>query len=219
MQENIVMFPHPSPDEESRLPRHHLPTPLTLLIGREQDAAAACALLQRPEVRLVTFRGAGGVGKTRLALQVATDLQGGFVDGVFFISLVSLRDPDLVLPTIAQALGLTETGDWPLLERLYAFLREKHLLLVLDNFEQVATAAPQLSELLVACPGIKLLVTSRTALHIGGEHEYAVPPLAIPDLQHLPHLPELEVLLQSAAVVLFLQRARLCAPGWIATGD
>ncbi len=208
------MFPHRSPDEGSGLPRQHIPTPLTLLIGREQDAAAACALLQRPEVRLVTLRGVGGVGKTRLALQVATDLQDGFVDGVCFISLAPLRDPDLVLPTIAHALGLTETGDWPLLERLYAFLREKHVLLVLDNFEQVATAAPQLSKLLVACPGIKLLVTSRTALHIGGEHEYAVPPLAVPDLQHLPQLPEPEVLLQSAAVVLFLQRARAIKPAF-----
>src|SRR5690349_10558310 len=108
MQEKSVMFPHPSP-EGSGLPRHHIPAPQTLLIGRKQDAAAACALLQRPEVRLVTLRGAGGVGKTRLALQVATDLQEGFVYEVCFISLAPLRDPDLVLPTIAHALGLTET--------------------------------------------------------------------------------------------------------------
>ena len=214
MQDNIVVFPHPSPDEGSRLPRHHLPSPLTPLIGREQDAAEVCALLQRSEVRLVTLRGAGGVGKTRLALQVATDLQGGFVDGVFFIALASLRDPDLVVPTIAHRLGLTETGDWPLLERLYASLGEKHMLLVLDNFEQVATAAPQLSELLVACPRIKLLVTSRAVLHIGEEYEYAVPPLAVPDLQHLPQLPEPEKLLQSAAVALFLQRARAIKPAF-----
>src|ERR1700676_3672582 len=125
MQENIVLFPHPSPDEGLRLPRHHLPTPLTPLIGREQDAAAVCVLLQRSEVRLVTLKGAGGVGKTRIALQVATDLPGSFADGGCFISMASLRDPDLVLPTVAHALGLTETGDWPLLERLYASLRKK----------------------------------------------------------------------------------------------
>jgi predicted ATPase/DNA-binding CsgD family transcriptional regulator len=213
MQDNIVVFPFPSPDEGSRLARHHLPTPLTPLIGREQEVAVVCALLQR-EVRLVTLRGTGGVGKTRLALQVAADLQGGFVDGVFFISLASLRDPDLVLPTIAHALGLTETGDWPLLERLYASLGEKHVLLVLDNFEQVATAAPQLSELLMACPHINLLVTSRAVLHIGEEYEYAVPPLTVPDLQHLPQLPEPEKLLQSAAVALFLQRARAIKPAF-----
>jgi predicted ATPase/DNA-binding CsgD family transcriptional regulator/tetratricopeptide (TPR) repeat protein len=211
MRENIVLFPYPSPAEGSRLPRHHLPTPLTPLIGREQDAAAVCVLLQRSEVRLVTLKGAGGVGKTRLALQVATDLQGGFADGVCFISLASLRDPDLVLPTVAHALGLTETGDWPLLERLYASLQKKHMLLVLDNFEQVATAAPRLSELLLICPHIKLLITSRAVLHIGGEQEYAVPPLAVPDLQHLP---EPEALSQSAAVALFLQRAKAIKPAF-----
>ncbi len=191
-----------------------LPMPLMALIGREQEVRAIGDLLLHPEVRLLTLTGTPGVGKTRLALQVATDLQSGFVDGVFFIALASLRDPDLVVPTIAHALGLTETGDWPLLERLYASLDEKQVLLVLDNFEQVATAAPHLSELLVACPRIKLLVTSRAVLHIGEEYEYAVPPLAVPDLQHLPQLSEPEKLLPSAAVALFLRRARAIKPAF-----
>src|SRR5947209_11133590 len=190
-------------------PASNLPVPLTSLIGREQERAAACTLLRRPEVRLATFTGTGGIGKTRLALQVATDLLADFADGVCFVTLAPISDPDLVVPTIAQTLGLKDTGSQPPLEFLKASLSDKHLLLLLDNFEQVAAAAPQLSELLGACPHLKLLVTSRAVLHLRGEQEFAVPPLALPDLTQLP---EHETLAQVPAVALFLQRAWAIQP-------
>src|SRR5207244_3052841 len=128
-----------------------------------------------------------------------------FADGVCFVSLAPVSDPDLVVPTIVQTLGLKDTGGQPLLDLLKAYLSDKHLLLLLDNFEQVVVAAPQLSELLIACPHLKILVTSRAVLHIRGEHEFPVPPLALPDLTQLP---ESETLSQYAAVALFLERAR-----------
>lgn len=190
-------------------PASNLPVPLTSLIGREQERAAACTLLRRSEVRLATFTGTGGIGKTRLALQVATDLLADFADGVCFVSLAPVSDPDLVVPTITQTLGLKDTGGQPPLDLLKASLSEKRLLLLLDNFEQVLVAAPQLSELQVACPHLKLLVTSRAVLHIGGEHEFPVPSLALPDLTQLS---ESETLAQVAAVALFLQRAWAIQP-------
>src|SRR6266567_8438985 len=188
---------------------HTLPAQLTPLIGREQEVAAACTLLRRPEVRLVTLTGTGGIGKTRLALQVATDLLADFADGVCFVSLAAVSDPDLVVATIAQTLGLKDSGGQAPLELLKTSLSEKCLLFLLDNFEQVAAAAPQLSELLGACPHLKLLVTSRAVLHLRGEQEFAVPPLALPDLTQLP---ERETLAQVAAVALFLQRAWATKP-------
>jgi predicted ATPase/DNA-binding CsgD family transcriptional regulator len=187
----------------------NLPTQLTPLLGREQEVAAICTLLRRPEVRLVTLTGVGGVGKTCLSLQVATDLLDVFADGICFVSLAPVSDPDLVVPTIAQVLGLKEGGDQSLLELLKVCLRDKHLLLLLDNFEYVVAAAPRLSELLMACLHLKILVTSRAVLHLRGEYEFTVPPLALPDLTHLP---EREVLSQYAAVSLFLQRAQAAKP-------
>ncbi len=184
---------------------HTLPAQLTPLIGREQEVAAACTLLRRPEVRLVTLTGTRGVGKTRLALQVSTELLNDSADSVCFVPLASISDPDLVIPTIAQTFDLKETAAQPLLDLLKAFLQDKHLLLVLDNFEQVLAATPHLTDLLAFCPYLKLLVTSRATLHVQREHEFPVPPLALPDLTQLP---ELEVLSQYAAVTLFLQRAQ-----------
>jgi predicted ATPase len=142
-------------------PIHNPPVQLTQLIGREQEAAQAVALLRRPEARLLTLTGPGGVGKTRLGLEVAGRLLEDFADGVSFVSLASIREPDLVLPALAQTFELKETLGWLPLEHLKAFLRDKHLLVLLDNFEQVHTAAPLLVELLQACPQLKLLVTSR----------------------------------------------------------
>ena len=203
-QAQIIPFP-----QREQAPPQNLPAQLTPLIGREQEVAAACTLLCRQEVRLATLTGTGGIGKTRLALQVATDLLAYFDDGICFVSLAPVSDPDLVVPTIAQTLGLKDSGGQAPLELLKTSLSEKCLLFLLDNFEQVAAAAPQLSELLVSCPHLKLLVTSRAVLHLRGEQEFPVPPLALPDLTQLP---ESETLAQVAAVALFLQRAWATKP-------
>ncbi|TMD69535.1 MAG: tetratricopeptide repeat protein [Chloroflexi bacterium] len=182
-----------------------LPAQLTPLIGREQEVAAVGHLLHREDVRLVTMTGAGGLGKTRLGLQVAAELSDLFPDGVYFVNLAPISDPELVVPTIAQALGIREVAGQSLLERLQEELQQKQVLLVLDNFEQVVNAASQLVDLLAACPKLKLLVTSREVLHVRAEREFAVPPLALPDPTHLPELAELS---HYAAVALFTQRAQ-----------
>ena len=184
---------------------YNLPAQLTSLIGREQEIRAVCSLLRQPEVRLVTLTGPGGVGKTRLALQVAADLLDEFADGICFVPLAPISDPDLVPPTVAQMFGLKEPGDQPLLDLLKASLQDKCLLLLLDNFEQVLGAVPWLADLLAACPSLKVMVTSRAVLHILGEHEFPVPSLALPDFTHLP---ESQALSHYAAVALFLERAR-----------
>src|SRR5437660_10095509 len=188
---------------------HNLPEQLTPLIGREPEIQAVCSLLRQPEVRLVTLTGPGGVGKTRLSLQVATELIDEFADGICFVPLAPIRDPDLIASTLAQALGLKETNEQALRDLLKASLQNKRLLLLLDNFEQVLAAVPWLADLLADCPHLKLLVTSRAVLHLRGEHEFPVPPLALPDLTQLP---ESEALAQVAAVALFLQRARATNP-------
>ena len=157
----------------------------------------------------MTLTGTGGVGKTRLALQLATELIGDFHDGVSFVSLASISDPDLVLSTIAQALGLREPTGQTWLDLLQVFFRHKHSLLVLDNFEQVVTAAPPLVTLLQACPRLKVLVTSRALLRISGQHHFPVAPLSVPDLKHLPDHTSLA---QYAAVALFVQRAQALKP-------
>jgi len=183
----------------------NLPGQLTSLVGRERETAIACTLLRRPGVCLLTLTGTGGVGKTRLALQMAYELNEDFANGICFVSLAPLSNPILVMPTIAQALGLTEKADQSPLEQLKIYLQDKHLLLLLDNFEQVAEAATYLVELLQTCPHLKALVTSRALLHVRGAYEFFVPPLTLPDLKRLP---DSEVLSQNEAVALFVQRAQ-----------
>jgi predicted ATPase len=200
------------PDQEvelARVSRSNLPVPLTSLIGRDHEASVARAILQRPETRLLTLTGPGGVGKTRLGIRVASDLSGDFPDGVCFISLAPITDPELVVPTVARTLGLQETGKLPLHERLKAYLRDKLLLLLLDNFEQVAEAASVVTDLLTACPKLKALATSRSALNLYGEHEFPVPPLGLPGDGGLPRL---GTLTRYGSVALFVARARAVKP-------
>ncbi|HEY7419397.1 MAG TPA: NB-ARC domain-containing protein, partial [Ktedonobacteraceae bacterium] len=188
----------------------------TAIIGRDQETRTACTLLQRPDVRLLTITGPGGVGKTRLALHVADILTDDFADGVCYVSLASVVDAALVIPTIAQELGFVEAGETSLLSRLQAFLSDKHLLLLIDNFEQVVAAAPLLAELLSACRGLKMLVTSREMLHIHIEHEMAVPPLALPTS---PDFSEPAEIHHYPAIALFMERARFVKPDFQVTDD
>jgi predicted ATPase/class 3 adenylate cyclase len=156
----------------------NLPTQPTALVGREKELEQLLGLLRRDDVRLLTLTGPGGTGKTRLALQAAAELLEEFADGVFFVNLAALTDPELVVPVVAQTLAVREQPGETLLETLAAHVAERRLLLLLDNFEQVAEAATALSVLLARAPELKLLATSRAPLHLSGEREYAVPPLA-----------------------------------------
>jgi predicted ATPase/class 3 adenylate cyclase len=194
---------------------NNLPMQPTPLVGREREVEEIRGRLLAPEVRLLTLTGPGGTGKTRLALQAAADLLDEFEDGVFFVALATLTDPTLVVPTVAQALGVRESGDQPLIEGVKDYLKDKRLLLVLDNFEQVLEAAPLAGELLSA-PRLQVLATSRIPLGVYGEHEYAVPPLATPDPERLPGL---EALSQYEAVRLFIERARAAKADFAVTNE
>lgn len=193
---------------------NNLPLQLTSFIGREREIEEVKEWLS--VTRLLTFTGMGGSGKTRLAIQVAADLIEDFRDGVFFVPLAPIAEPGLVAPTIAQTLGVRESTGRSILAGLKEYLQPRNILLVLDNFEQVVAAAPLLVELLAACSQLYILVTSREGLHVRGEREYPVPPLALPSLTKLPPL---EALTQNPAVELFLQRAQAVKPDFKITNE
>jgi predicted ATPase/DNA-binding CsgD family transcriptional regulator len=195
---------------------NNLPVLRSSIVGREAEFAAARALLLRDDVGLLTFTGPGGVGKTRLALHLASHLLERFPHGVFFVNLAPLSDPALVISTIAQTMGVQETPGHPLIAGLQDHLRDREMLLVLDNFEQVVEAASSVTGLLASCPRLKVLVTSREVLHLSAEHAFPVSPLACPTPQYRPPLEELT---QYGAVRLFIQRALAVKPDFQVTHD
>jgi predicted ATPase/class 3 adenylate cyclase len=194
----------------------NLPIQPTALIGREQQVTEAVTLVRREGIRLVTLTGAGGTGKTRLALQVAAELIADFEDGVFFVDLAAITDPHLLIATVGQTLSVREQLGQSLSETLKDYLCDKHLLLVLDNFEQLVGAGPAVSALLAVAPNLKALVTSRAPLHLSGEHEYSVPPLSVPDLGESEPP---SVLAGYEAVQLFLARAQAVKPEFELTSE
>jgi predicted ATPase/DNA-binding CsgD family transcriptional regulator len=190
------------------------PAPTTGLIGRECEVAAVAALLRQDGVRLVTLTGPGGVGKTRLALATAAAVCDAFPDGVVFVDLAPVRDPALLLPTIAQALGVRHAGTAAPLDVVASALRAQTMLIILDNVEQIVEGMVAVRALLAACRNAVLLVTSRVVLRLSGEHVFPVPPLALPgpDLAVPP-----ERLVATPAVRLFAERARAVEPGFVVT--
>ena len=188
-------------------PLFDLPTEISTLVGRKKEVEQLCALLARDDVRLLSLTGPGGIGKTRLATEVARESAHRFRDGVRFVPLAAVRDANMLAATIAHALGFSEDEKRPSLEMLKEVLAPQELLIVLDNFEQILDAAPVLSDLLAAGPDLKVMVTSRSLLRLRGEREFQVPPLALPG-----DGPADSSVDQYAAVRLFIERARLAKP-------
>ena len=195
---------------------NNLPAQITSFIGREAEVSAVSSMLRQSDVRLITLTGPGGSGKTRLSVQVAAKMLTEMRDGVFFVSLAPIGNPELVIPTIATTLGLYVAGNASPFTVLKAYLQKKQLLLVLDNFEQIMAAAPVLIDLLTAAAGLKILVTSRTVLRISGEHSYLVPPLRVPDFANFPSF---QYLTQFEAIQLFTERAKAINMDFVLTEE
>ena len=191
---------------------NNLPSQPTPFVGREREIAAVLGLLRNPDVRLVTLTGAGGTGKTRLSLQVAADLLDEFEHGVWFVELASITDPELVLPTIASTLKVKESAGTTIEQSLQDYLHKKQLLLAVDNFEQVISAAPKIVTLLNTAPKLKIMISSREVLRLRGEHDYPVPPLGLPESKRKQTA---AVLAQYEAMSLFVQHAQAANPSFI----
>jgi predicted ATPase len=196
----------------------NLPVQRNAFIGREHEATALRKLLSRVDVQLVTLTGPGGIGKTRLALQVAADAAPEFPGGVCFVPLSAVSDPVLIASTIAQALGVRETGNQSAQESLKEYVSglDQPMLLLLDNFEHLVSAAPVITQILTTGPKLKIAVTSQAPLHVYGEHEFPVPPLALPNLKSIPSL---EVLARLPAVALFVERAQAVKREFVLTKE
>jgi predicted ATPase len=204
----------PAPKTDSAIPAFEfslspLPLSLTPLLGREKEVATLTKILSRFDVRLVTLIGPPGVGKTRLAIQVANEAAGMFAHGVHFVDFAPVSGSNGFLPVLAQGLGVNDIPDVPLITRLMQALRQKNVLLVLDNFEQLTEAAPQVHQLLSSASQINILVTSREPLHIAGENEFTVPPLPLPQrMRSEQGVENVQDLMEYAAIQLFVERAR-----------
>src|SRR5271165_318983 len=189
--------------------RISLPKPLTSFVGRERELAQAKRLLQGS--CLVTLTGPGGSGKTRLCIALAAAVAGDYQDGVYFVPLAPIRDPGLVPSTIAQSIGLQDARDRPLMEHLVSQLRDRQLLIVLDNFEHLLAGAPVVTRLLQETSAVRILVSSRSSLRVSGERECPVPPLAVPEEEDQPTA---ALLAACASVRLFAERAAAAVPGF-----
>ena len=187
----------------------NLPRQLTSFIGRERELQDLKGLLERS--RLLTLTGPGGSGKTRLGLQFAAEVTGGFPDGVYFVALAPVGNPDLVLSSIAQGIGLRDVGDRPLLDRLRSHLENTRVLILLDNFEHLIAAAPVVAQILRATVSLKIVVTSRAPLHVSGEQEFEVPPLRVPD----PQSATVAAVAGCESVRLFTDRVQAVRPGFV----
>ena len=212
LPERLVQLVGPGLPDDFPPPRtldspSNLPSQVTSFVGREREVAEVCELVRTS--RLVTLTGPGGAGKTRLSLRAAEQLQPEYPGGAFFVELAPISDAGMIPAAIAQSMGLREDPQRPILELLAEHLRDRHLLLIADNFEQVVDGAPVIGHLLGAAPGLTVLASSREVLHLRGEQEYPVPPLGVPDPSvHLP----VETLSRFDAVALFIQRARAVRP-------